>query len=275
MTRDAEMRARDFVTLVANGVGSETDITTVQTVLRQAQSAIEMYVDPDHASDSRHELGVALAALLRNAEPGSDHQLAFVRAFAGVASTEEQLDLLSGILDGSSVVDGLVVDTDLRWSLLRRLVQRGRASDEAIDAELAGDPTANGQRQAATIRAARPTAEAKAEAWARGRRLGRAAQRPADGDDRRLPRPDQRDLLRPYVERYFESVGEVWKLRTIEMASNIAIGPLPGAVRRAGRRGPDRRLPRRSEIPPALARLVAEGRDGVERALRARAADRA
>ena len=246
MTRDAEMRPRDFVTLVANGVGSETDITTVQTVLRQAQSAIDMYVDPDYASNSRHELGAALAALLRNAEPGSDLQLSYARAFAGVASTEEDLDLLSGILDGSSVVNGLVVDADLRWSLLRRLVQRGRASDEAIDAELAGDPTANGQRQAATIRAARPTAEAKAEAW-------RAV---VDQDELPnalqmatilgFPDPNQSDLLRPYVERYFDSVGEVWKTADHRDGHERRDGPLPGVLRRAGRRGPEQRLPRRS-----------------------------
>ena len=46
MTRDAEMRARDFVQLVAGGVGAETDIVTVQSLLRQASAALDLVRHP-------------------------------------------------------------------------------------------------------------------------------------------------------------------------------------------------------------------------------------
>jgi aminopeptidase N len=276
MTRDAEMRGRDFVTLVANRVGAETDITTVQTVLGQATLAIDVYVDPAQAETSRRELAASLTTLIQEAEPESDLQLAYVRALGRAASTPEALDLLSGLLDGSVVLEGLVVDADLRWRLIRRLVQTGRLSDPAIDAELANDVTSNGQREAATVRAARPTAEAKAEAW-------RAV---VDQDE--LPNslqaatilgfadPAQPDLLRPYVQRYFDSVADVWEQRTIEMASNVAIGLFPGHFVEQGTVDlTTAYLDEHPDLAPALARLLAEGRDGIERALRARAADRA
>ena len=42
-----------------------------------------------------------------------------------MATSAEDLELLAGLLDGTTVLDGLAVDTDLRWMLLRRLVSRG------------------------------------------------------------------------------------------------------------------------------------------------------
>ena len=107
----------------------------------------------------------ALRDLLHDAPVGSDTQLAYVRAFAGVAISADDLALLAGLLDGSVVLDGLTVDTDLRWSLLWRLVSRGVCGKDEIDAELARDATDAGERHAAACRAAIPTAEAKQEAW--------------------------------------------------------------------------------------------------------------
>ncbi len=274
MTRDGEMRPRDFVTLVANGAGAETDITTVQTVLQQALVTIDMYVDPEASDASRAQLATSLRSLLEHAEPGGDLQLAYARAFARAATSAADLDLIEGILGGGVVLDGLVVDADLRWGLLRRLVQTGRVADSAIDAEVERDATANGQRQAATLRASRPTAEAKAEAW-------RAV---VDQDELPnalqlatiigFPDPGQRELLRPYVDRYFASISDLWENRTIEMATNVAIGLYPGIFVEQSTVDASNAYLATPDLVPALARLVAEGRDGVERALRARAADR-
>ena len=85
----------------------------------------------------------------------------------------------------------------------------------------------------------------------------------------------QLELLAPWVDRYFEVVGEVWATRPGELAQNVAVGLYPSLV-------VDRSVVERTdaylqahEVPPALARLLLEGRDGVVRALRARARDTA
>jgi len=57
------------------------------------------------------------------------------------ATASDQLDLLAGLLDGSEVIEGLAIDTELRWRLLRRLAAMGRAGDAQIDAELTRDHT--------------------------------------------------------------------------------------------------------------------------------------
>ncbi len=272
MSRDAEMSPRTFVTLAANGIGSETDIVTVQSTLRVSHSALDLYVRPEHRDACRRQLIDELRDQVHAAAPGSDHQLAFVRAFTGLVTGDADLDLLAGLLDGSQAVDGLSVDTELRWHLLRRLVVCGRADDAAIDAELARDVTAGGQRHAATVRAARPTAAAKAEAWSQLVEHDELPNALQSATIVGFMDPDHRDLLEPYVDRYFASIGQVWESRSSEMATNIVIGMYPALF--IDQSVVDRTNDYLAGDPPTvLGRLLAEGRSGVERALRAQAAD--
>ncbi|MCW2670264.1 MAG: pepN [Frankiales bacterium] len=275
MTRDAEMPARDYVSLVQRGIGGESDIGVVQSLLRQAQSALTLFADPAWAPTGRAGLAAAALDHVRAAEPGSDLQLAWTRALGALASTDEQVALLQGLLDGSATVPGLVVDAELRWTLLHRLVSLGRAGLDEIEAELDRDPTAAGQRHASACRAARPSPEAKAEAWAsvvESDELPNAVQAAVISG---FVNAEQTALLEPYVEPYFEAVGRVWSERTVEMAQNIVIGLYPTLLVSPAVVARTDAYLAGSDVPPALARLLLEGRDGVNRALRARARDAA
>ncbi len=275
MTRDAEMPARDYVALVQRGIDGETDIGVVQSLLRQAQSALTLFADPTWAPTGRAALAAKAFEAARAAEPGSDFQLAWTRTLAALASTDEQVALVQGLLDGSATIPGLSVDAELRWTLLHRLVSLGRAGLDEIDAEVAQDPTAAGQRHAASCRAARPTAEAKAEAWASvvsSDELPNAVQAAVIAG---FVNAEQTALLESYVEPYFEAVGDIWESRTTEMAQNIVVGLYPTLLVSPAVVSRTDDYLAASDVPPALARLLLEGRDGVVRALRARARDTA
>ena len=125
MCRDGEMAARDYVRLVLSGISSVADISVVQTLLRQAGQAARRFADPGWRETGLALMASVLRDLLRAAPAGSDAQLAYVRAFAGVASSADDLAFLAELLDGTVRLDGLTVDTDLRWALLGRLVSRG------------------------------------------------------------------------------------------------------------------------------------------------------
>jgi aminopeptidase N len=273
MCRDGEMAARDYVRLVLSGISSVADISVVQTLLRQASQAVRRFADPGWRESGLALLASTLRGLLHEAPPGSDTQLAYVRAFAGVAVTADDSALLAGLLDGSVVLDGLTVDTDLRWSLLWRLVSRGVAGQDEIDAELARDATDAGERHAAACRAAIPTAEAKQEAWITltGGELTIAMFRAALSG---FVDPDQPALVEPYRERYFEVVGDVWRNWSSAMAQDFVSGAYAGcAISLETVEMTDAHI--RAEDPPAaLRRLLIEGRDDVLRALRCQDRDR-
>ncbi|MFF4226057.1 aminopeptidase N [Streptomyces abikoensis] len=275
MTRDGEMATRDYLDLVLSGIAKESDIGVVQSLQRQVKTALDLYAAPAWRETGLAKWTEATLTHLRAAEPGSDHQLAWARAFAATARTGEQLDLLAGLLDGTETVEGLTVDTDLRWDLLGRLAATGRADEKAIAAELERDRTSAGEEHAAWARAARPTAEAKAEAWAsvvESDKLPNAVQESVIGG---FQQADQRELLASYAERYFAVVKDVWDKRSHEMAQQIAVGLYPALqVSQETLDATDAWLAS-AEPNAALRRLVTESRAGVERALKAQAADAA
>ncbi|MEU3250218.1 aminopeptidase N [Streptomyces sp. NPDC006997] len=275
MTRDAELATRDYLSLVLSGIGKESDIGVVQSLQRQVKLAIDLYAAPAAREALLTRWTDATLAHLRAAEPGGDHQLAWARAFAATARTPEQLDLLEALLDGSQTVDGLAVDTELRWAFVQRLAAVGRFDEAEIAGEYERDRTAAGERHAATARAARPTPGAKAEAWAsvvESDKLPNALQEAVISG---FVQTDQRELLAPYTEKFFDAVKDVWDSRSHEMAQQIAVGLYPSVqVSQETLDHTDAWLTA-AEPTPALRRLVSESRAGVERALRAQAADTA
>ena len=281
MCRDGEMAARDYVKLVLSGISSVADISVVQTLLRQAGQAARRFADPGWRETGLAMLASALRDLLRTAPASSDEQLAYLRAFAGVATSADDLALLAALLDGSVRLDGLTVDTDLRWALLARLVSRGAPSPSGfgsfgpaeIDAELARDATDAGERHAATCRAAIPTAEAKRQIWRTlvSGELTIAMFRAALAGFVDLDHPE---LIEPYRGDYFAVVSDVWRDWSSAMAQDFVSGAyLLGAISEETVQATDDYIAR-AEPPAALRRLLIEGRDDVLRALRCQARDR-
>ncbi|TQS13345.1 aminopeptidase N [Microbispora hainanensis] len=274
MTRDAEMATRDYVKLVVSGIDSVRDLTVLQTVLRQARQAVQQYADPAWRATGLNELAGALRRLVAAAEPGSDHQLAYVNALAATATSPEDLAFLKGIFDGTAVPEGLAVDADLRWTLIQSLVSGGVLGAADIDAELARDATATGERSAATSRASIPTPEAKAETWATivsGKLSGALLRATILG----FMDPRHPELLEPYADRYFEEVGRIWSEWTSDMAQSFAIGCYPALLISPETVARTQDYISSTQPPHALRRLLLEGADGVSRALRARERDAA
>jgi len=272
MCRDAEMAARDYVSLVVAGASSIRQISVLQAVLRQATTAARRYADPGWRDEGLSELSRTLRGLLRGAPPGSDTQLAFAQALASVAATEDDLALLAGLLDGTATVAGLAVDTDLRWLLLKRLVARGVAGRAEIDAERLGDATDAGRRQADAALAAIPEPVAKEEAWQRivSGTLPNATFRAVLGG---FAAADQDDLIAPFAPRFFDVVAHLWQTWDADMAQYFAQHAYPVRVITAEAVDSAAAYLARTDLPPALRRLLSEGRDDVARALRCRHRD--
>ncbi|MGK8553140.1 aminopeptidase N [Nocardia gipuzkoensis] len=281
MTRQAEFRARDFVALIQRGVGAETEIGVVQRLLMQANLTLGSYADPAWADATGWpDYANRLLELAREAESGSDHQLAFVNALTGAKLSDWHTEVLRELLDGDPAkvgLAGLVVDTDLRWRLVSALAAAGEIDADGlekpvIDQELAGDPTAAGKRQAAAAATARPIAEVKEQAWTTVMRDDSVPNVTARSIVGGFAPPGQGDLLARYVERYFAEIPNVWERRSSEVAQTVVVGLYPHwAISEDAVSVADKFLA--GDHPPALRRLVSEGKAGIERSLRARAFD--
>jgi len=276
MTRDAEVSTGDYLALVLSGTARETDIGVVQGVLRQLKSAIDQYASVHHRDEYNDRLAAAMLKLAQAAEAGSDHQLAYARAFVGAARTDADLAVVAALLDGSTKWVGLEVDTDLRWYLLHRLIIKGKLGEEEISAELATDDTATGRRHAALARAARPVLTAKETAWADLFERTDLPNAIVGATLAGFVQPDQRELLADFRQRYFTEISRIWRDRTHEIAQELTVGMYPFLLADAETlRLTDELLSSSAaeDLGPAGRRLVSEGRDGVERSIRTQARD--
>ncbi|HSV39285.1 MAG TPA: aminopeptidase N [Nocardioidaceae bacterium] len=277
MTRDAEMSTTDFVALVLRGVGTETDLTAVGALLSYAKAAVDTYSHPTTRASLKDTWERGLRKLLEGAESGSDHQLALARGYARAALSAEGLDFIAGLYDGSTVLDGLVLDQDLRWTMLRSLVYAGRRSEVDIEDELARDRTISGQEWAAGCRTVVPTPEAKERAW-----LDAAVREDVPNETARQTAVSfqvsgQDELLKPFVARYLELAEHIMETRGVWLArvaleylfpralpTQETLDTVNGWLETTGR-----------ETNPSAVRYVREGAADLERALNAQERDRA
>ncbi|HEV7827586.1 MAG TPA: aminopeptidase N [Pseudonocardiaceae bacterium] len=274
MTREAEFKARDFVAVVLGGLPAETEVGVVQRLLAQAQLALSSYAEPGWASDEGWpRFSNTLMTLINTAEAGSDHQLALVNALSAALLGKPELDALAGWLAGDGVPEGLSVDTDLRWRLLQALTAHGTMGEDEIAAEQERDATATGRRQAERARALLPTSAAKERAWQRAMYDDELPNAISEAIIGGFQHPAHKQLLAPYLDRYFTEIADVWHRRTSERAQSCVIGLFPSWVTEQRCVDAATAWLETNEQPPALRRLVSEGRAGVVRALAARVKD--
>jgi aminopeptidase N len=272
MLRDAEMPMRDFLSLVEAGLGSETDISVITTLCSQTKAAIEQFSGVGKREGYRDRWAALTLRLTEAAAPSSDNQLAFARAYVAACRTPEQAAVVRRWLSGDAP-EGLAVDTDLRWTLLQRLLALGVADPAEIDAELATDDTATGRRQATTARAAVPTMAAKEAAFAAAVESDELPNALLVATLVGFVQSDQRELHRAFLPRYFDALPGVWNTRTNETAQTIVLGLYPATLVEQGTLDLTDRFLARDDVPAGARRLVREGRDGIERSLRCQARD--
>ena len=277
--RDAVTPAALYVDAVERFGPAEPGIGVLLNVLGNASTAVERYVPRGQRDAVRHGFLTTAAEQLQAAAPGSDQQLAWARTLAATSRYDAgRLDLLRGILDGSTVIEGLAVDAELRWNLWHALAANGQASQEQLDQELARDNTAAGKSGHATALAARPEASVKAAAWEAAVH-GTGLSNQLLGATIAGFNTGAASLLAGFIDPYFESLEDVWADRSIEIASRIVRGFYPAAQDLDGGTPEthavivrtDQWLAAHPDAPRALRRIIIEQRSQLHRSLRAQA----
>lgn len=280
MCRDAEMKAQDYVTLVGKGLPSETDLTAVTSLIRQATTAAISYTSPENRQDVRSNLVAILAKGLRDAKPGSDHQVAYANGLAA-AATIDATALLLGWLNGEEVPEGLDIDQGMRWRLLIALARMGQVGEPEITAELQRDNTISGSEQATGARAAIPTAEAKQATWQRATSDDSVPNETYRQLVSQFIQPNQAEVLSKYVDPYLDLCRAIdsregqwanaghaqiqnaltWLFPSTETIDGAWLDKLDGWIRQ-------------NNPGSTVRRVLAERADNARRALRCQAASR-
>ncbi|MGJ4125535.1 aminopeptidase N [Corynebacterium macclintockiae] len=283
MTRNAQMRARDFIGLVAGGAAEETELAVLEQILAQARSAAANYADPEWADEGWAQLREAfLAAARKTSGPA---QLAFVRAFVGCVHSAESAEVLRALLgeagDGAEAIPGLDVDQDLRWAIIIALTAAARATgdsseqvEERIAAEEAKDKSSSGAALALQARSSVPDEQTKQQVW---HSLTVEAPQQSNLSLRHrnagLVHVGHADLLQQFSADYAAHAVEWWKSLNSEMALRTLEGIYPTWDHSDATDAAIAELVKAKDTPSGLRRVLSEGRDRVARAKAARAFD--
>ena len=270
MHRDGELSATDYAEMVLNALDKENEASVIQAQIGNLEVAVEMYSAPSNREKLRAKRSAGLYELAKSAKPGSDEQLALARGFANGATISDAAKV-KDILDGKMA--GLTIDSEMRWSLVKSLTERGVFSATEIDAELARDNTADGARHAAEAKAMIATPQAKAEVWSAltNTELSNHIQRHMLIG---VNRPIQQDLWAPYVDKYFEVVRKLWDENSYEIGKQFADLAFPRLAPTAENLAKaEKWIAANQDASDGVMRCVKEGRDSLVRALKAQSVD--
>ena len=271
--RDGETPARDFVDLVLGNIQSETQGSALQTLLRQLVTTSAYYVARDTQDATFTKIAKRLWELVLAAEAGSDAQYMFLKFWA-IYARGEFAETMSQLLTGELQLPGREIDQDQRWWLIMSLVGVNRLTKADIDAELAKDNTANGQKFAFHAEGNLPgNKQAYFERLINDKELSNTLI--GEGVIAFQEHWDSNDFV-PFVDPYFEMVLPIWESRTFKIAEYLIEGLYPTAL------ASDSLVKRTQDFinspdvssKPALKRIMMENLDNVTRALKVQKADK-
>jgi aminopeptidase N len=270
-TRDGELSAHAFVDICAAGLPVEDNVVIFPTVIRYVLVfAIDRFLAPADRPAARARIGEACRGVLDRAEPGSGLQLAAARALVATAGPDDAGWLRSWLDDPAAVTSGLVMDGDLRWTVMLQLAAIGAASVADIDAEYDRDPSQANAIHAAEARASRPDPEAKATAWQQIISDENISNHLLFETAQGFWHADQAELLESYVDRFVTDIPVMAHKRPPEIAEYLLMYGYPHSQVSAGTLAKLTAMVEAASVEPATARLIRDGNDDMARAIRAR-----
>lgn len=229
MTRDGELPAEQFIETSLAALATEHESTTFRYALAQIKTTARHYTNPANRDAIVEHVAAELWKLAQAAEAGSDEQFQLTCAFLdyGVEGDEAFAANAKGLLDGSVVLEGLEIDNNFTWTVIKALASVNAMDEAAIDAELAKRDTTENREFAMGARAMRATAEAKAWAWDQALHNDDLTNMQLESVARGFAATPNTELAESYAKEYFDVVDWVWEHKTFHMAEALLEGLYP------------------------------------------------
>ncbi|MFC8099191.1 aminopeptidase N [Streptomyces sp. NPDC057363] len=271
--RDGELPATTYLDIARTHLPHETDLALVDGVLTFATTQVaDRYLTPEQRPAALTTLTDLCRDLIRRTEDGDHPGLRLIAVRHRVATAAHPDTIAAWLADGT-VPGGPELDPELRWRILTRLAVLGATDERAITAELRRDPSDTGQEGAARCRAALPDPEAKSRAWETMFATDDLSNYLFTATAKGFWQPEQADLVRDYVPRYYAEAVAVAARRGPAIADAAGRWAFPAHAVDADNLRLGRECLTDAAPTPALRRKLADQLDDLARALRVREAD--
>jgi len=153
---------------------------------------------------------------------GSDDKIIWARAAVASARRDADVRLLLKFVDEGTGVPDFELDQDMRWSIVTSVTSHAFPDAAArVAVETARDGSDRGLRALEAIKASAPVASVKEEAWNRFLTDTTTSMKMINAAMGGFNIRHQKELIAPYVDKFFASIHEVFKTREFLFAENF------------------------------------------------------
>eukprot|EP00826_Nyctotherus_ovalis_P042217 TRINITY_DN4319_c0_g1_i15.p1 TRINITY_DN4319_c0_g1~~TRINITY_DN4319_c0_g1_i15.p1 ORF type:complete len:334 (-),score=53.12 TRINITY_DN4319_c0_g1_i15:134-1135(-) len=218
MVRDGQMSSKEFLNFALAQLPHESDESVLEAALVYVDTAITWYIPFEYQEGELNALfGVVMERLKTEKEESiKRHLVAYLILFAG--SGKHKKVLVKWLKEGTGIL-GLTLSQANRYSIIKKIYGDARFSLEEkqklLNAELKEDKSDVGLRAQRTCEASIPTLESKAKQWLQLLSEDtRESEHMLFSAMRGFNSQDQVELLKPYEEKYFETITDIFKKKT-------------------------------------------------------------
>lgn len=211
MVRDAELSAPKALDIAMEGLKAEKDDLLLGNLIGNHSYLRELQYLTYLDSAQRAKIAPTLEGILWDrvlgAKKGSSLQMTFFDFYTAIAQTPASQLRLYDLLVKNTPPEGITLDQDRRWVVIRNIARNGHTdAEKIIDQELKTDNTTSGKRNAFAARAAIPLKSSKATIWKKlltSKELTYSDLKEAGKEIHGVNNPE---LSTPFLKDYFKAI---------------------------------------------------------------------
>ncbi|NEX15019.1 MAG: aminopeptidase N [Prosthecochloris sp.] len=220
MVRDNAFAPTEFIEMGIELATEEKDVSILNShIIAKIKAIVSVYLTDDNRAIWMPELNTMARERLARPENSEQEQIIWFGLLLETALLPDELDYLHTLITGAESVASLEIDQEKRWNIIARLMACGHAETEQLFSnEKDLDISDLGLKKAFMVQASRPDSAEKETCW---QAFTDQSSRSTDflrygmkGFHWRT----QKDLLTPYIDRFFEAVEKVYTERDVHYA---------------------------------------------------------
>ncbi|MBL6956379.1 MAG: aminopeptidase N [Chlorobium phaeobacteroides] len=220
MVRDNAFAPTEFIEMGIELATEEKDVSILNShIIAKIKAIVSVYLTDDNRAIWMPELNTMARERLARPENSEQEQIIWFGLLLETALLPDELDYLHTLITGAESVASLEIDQEKRWNIIARLMACGHAEAEQLFSnEKDLDISDLGLKKAFMVQASRPDSTEKETCW-----QAFTEQSSRSTDFLRYGMKGfhwhmQKELLAPYIDRFFDAVEKVYTERDVHYA---------------------------------------------------------
>ncbi len=271
MVRDNAFAPTEFIEMGIEQGLKETDLSILNShVIAKIKSIVSAYLTDENRAIWMPRLNTMARERLAQSDNTQEQQIVWFGLLLKTAGLQDELDYLYALITEDESITSLEIDQEKRWDIIARLMAYGHTgAGPLFDMEKERDKSDLGLKKAFMVEASRPQSAEKESCWQAFTEISSRSTDFLRYGMKGFHWHMQKDVLLPYVDRFFEAVERVYTERDVHYAKAFGRDLFPAWHQTPELLGTLERFlaEKGTSLPALLKKLLIEEADGLKRIL--------